>query len=80
VAILPLQSSNKAWIGVWGRWTETADGATPQNVVFSGKYTLNGNESAVRDTFSFKKREFSHLGEIHIGREWRKLNEEKCTK
>jgi hypothetical protein len=63
-----------------GRWTETADSATPENVVFSGTYKLNDREIAVRDTFSIKERDFSHLGEIRTGSEWKKLNEEKCVK
>ena len=63
-----------------GRWTETADSATPDKPVFSGKYTLNGNEIGVRDTYSYEGRKCSHLGEIQVGGDWKKLDEETCKK
>jgi hypothetical protein len=57
-------------------WIETADTVSADKVVFTGTYTLNGTDLSVRDTYS----PTGHVGEIQSNGEWKKADEETCTK
>lgn len=61
---------------VGGHWITTADTVTADKAVFTGAYTLNGTDYNLRDTFT----PTGHVGEIQAGGEWRKVDEETCTK
>jgi hypothetical protein len=59
-----------------GYGMETADTVSAGKAVFTGTYTLNGTDYNVRDTFM----PTGHLGEVQVGGNWKKGDEETCTK
>jgi hypothetical protein len=50
------------------------------NAVYTGSFNLNGTETKVRDTYTIKANETHHTGEIQVGNDWKKLDEETCKK
>jgi len=61
---------------VGGRWMGTADTVSADKAVFTNTYTFNGTDLSVRDTYM----PTGHVGEIQSGGEWKKADEESCTK
>jgi uncharacterized protein DUF1579 len=59
-----------------GHFMETSDGPADGKIVYTGTFTLNGNDTPVRDTIT----PTTHVGEIQVGGDWKKLDEETCTK
>ncbi len=58
------------------QFMETADTVSADKVVFTGTYTHNGTDYKVRDTYT----PTGHLGEIQFGGDWKKVDEETCTR
>ncbi len=59
-----------------GHGMETADTVSADKVVYTGTYTLNGTDYNLRDTYT----PTGHVGEIQVGGDWKKADEETCTK
>jgi hypothetical protein len=59
-----------------GHSMETADAVSANKAVFTGTYTLNGTDYNVRDTYM----PTGHVGEVQIGGNWKKTDEETCAK
>ena len=59
-----------------GHWIETADTVSADKAVFTGTYTLNGTDYNPRDTYT----PTGHVGELQVGGEWKKIDEETCAK
>jgi len=59
-----------------GHWIETADAMSADKTVFTGTYTLNGTDYKIRDTLT----PTGHVGELQVGGDWKKGDEETCTK
>jgi hypothetical protein len=77
-------SSKKKFVAIGydnlgGYAIETADAAV-DNAVYTGSFFLNGTETKVRDTYTMKGNEMHHLGEIQVGSDWKKLDQETCKR
>ena len=59
-----------------GHWIETAATVSAGKAVFTGTYTLNGTDYNVRDTYM----PTGHVGEVQVSGDWKKTDEETCTK
>ena len=58
---------------------ETSD-TSVDNAVYTGSFFLNGTETKVRDTYTMKGNETHHVGEVQVGSDWKKLDQETCKK
>lgn len=59
-----------------GHSMETSDGPAGERIVYTGTYTIIGNDLSIRDTYSAT----GHIGEVQSGGEWRKVDEETCKR
>lgn len=57
-----------------GHWMETSDGPAGDKIVYTGTFTMNGNDTNIRDTISATH----HVGEVQVGSDWQKIDEETC--
>lgn len=58
-----------------GHNMQTADAVSGGKAVFTGTYKLNGTDYTVRDSYTAT----THLGEMQVGGDWKKVDEETCT-
>ena len=59
-----------------GHWLQSADTVSADKTIFTGTYTLNGTDYNLRDT----NMPTGHVGEFQVGGDWKKIDEETCTK